>query len=234
LRGLLHQPYKPTRIPGFARVSLSSPCPSSLALRPRLFGHLPTYNPTNDPPGYLRRSRALPLKKEEPRVTSPGLTRRTMKATKHPHAEMVPRDLERFHRHTATASSGCLEWTGRRDKDGYGRFWLADRMEQAHRVSWRLHSGAIPVGLSVLHSCDNPPCVNPAHLFLGTQADNVGDMIQKGRRVAYRKITRPVATEIRKMAVRGDMTQAAVGAVFGLRQQMVSASVHNHYWKEGA
>lgn len=76
--------------------------------------------------------------------------------------------------------SGCWLWIGVDDGDtGYGRF--GPRQHQAHRVSWLLYRGPIPAGLFVLHRCDVPRCVNPTHLFLGTQTDNVRDCIAKGR-----------------------------------------------------
>ncbi len=85
--------------------------------------------------------------------------------------------LSRFLSHTTTTECGCIEWTGTL-KHGYGIY----RQRLAHRVSWELHYGPIPAGACVLHHCDNPPCVNPLHLFLGTQLDNVHDMDDKGRR----------------------------------------------------
>lgn len=76
----------------------------------------------------------------------------------------------------------CWEWKGSKSKDGYGKF-VALGNQLAHRVSWIIHNGEIPKGLQVLHECDNPPCVNPKHLFLGTNHDNVLDKVKKGRLV---------------------------------------------------
>ena len=76
----------------------------------------------------------------------------------------------------------CWEWdnvAGRR----YGQFYLHGKQVQAHRASWELNVGEIPDGIKVLHRCDHTHCVRPDHLFLGTQADNVADMISKGRAV---------------------------------------------------
>lgn len=78
-------------------------------------------------------------------------------------------------------SDGCWEWTGDKDVKGYGRFFLRGEVIRAHRVSQEIYAGPIPDGMYVLHRCDNPGCVNPAHLFLGTQTDNMLDMEAKGR-----------------------------------------------------
>src|SRR3989337_2953646 len=77
-------------------------------------------------------------------------------------------------------SDGCWEWSGTKSR-GYGVLTHAiDRAGVlAHRLSWMLHFGAIPAGLNVCHHCDNPPCVRPTHLFLGTHSDNHADMMQK-------------------------------------------------------
>lgn len=78
-------------------------------------------------------------------------------------------------------NSGCWLWLGARAPKGYGSCRHRRRTRAAHHVAYELHRGPITPGLHVLHSCDNPPCVNPAHLFLGTPMDNTRDMMRKGR-----------------------------------------------------
>lgn len=75
----------------------------------------------------------------------------------------------------------CWEWTGHRDRDGYGELRVCGRPKRAHRVSWELTHGDIPPGLLVCHACDNPSCVRPGHLWLGTKSDNARDSYAKGR-----------------------------------------------------
>ena len=87
---------------------------------------------------------------------------------------------ERFD-HYVDKSSDCWEWTGSRDPNGYGRLNIVDMPVLAHRISWKLHRHEITPDQHVLHSCDNPGCVNPKHLFLGDQAANNADMKAKGR-----------------------------------------------------
>lgn len=89
--------------------------------------------------------------------------------------------LKRLMAKVTIAASGCWEYTGTPKRKRYGSIGYANRSMLPHRLSWLLHKSEIPPGLNVLHECDNTRCVNPAHLFLGTQQDNVDDCISKGR-----------------------------------------------------
>lgn len=78
-------------------------------------------------------------------------------------------------------TDGCWLWTASTFTDGYGKFKFDGKNRRAHRMSWIMENGEIPDGMVVLHSCDTPLCVNPAHLSLGTPKDNTQDMIKKNR-----------------------------------------------------
>lgn len=148
---------------------------------------------------------------------------------------------------------GCWEWTGSRDKvTGYGRIGRRDSftrsgktIRQAHRWSWMLAQGAIPVGLHVLHKCDNRPCVRPAHLFLGTATDNMRDMVAKGRRGIHptdfgagstnpmAKLDEAIVAKIREALAYGELSQSQIAKRFGSTQGMVSQIGSGLAWKDG-
>lgn len=87
---------------------------------------------------------------------------------------------ERLSRGSIVRKSGCIEWL-RAVQRGYGVLRIAGKNKRTHRLAYELSFGPIPSGLNVLHKCDNPACINPKHLFIGTQADNIKDMLNKGR-----------------------------------------------------
>ena len=141
---------------------------------------------------------------------------------------------ERFEIYTRR-TEGCWEWTGYRDSNGYGRLNVSGRPILASRTSYLLHYGNIPGGSYVCHKCDNPACVNPEHLFLGTQADNVADMHAKGRQrkrgipgMSHHaaKLTDDIVRHIRS----SDASDAALSKELGVSRATVHAVRNNRTW----
>lgn len=127
----------------------------------------------------------------------------------------------------------CWEWTGAKSS-GYGVIKQNDSILYSHRVSWTLHNGPIPRGLWTLHHCDNPSCVNPAHLFLGTQSDNMQDMYEKGRgeppEPFGKVLTWPQVRRIRKMYATGEYTQKEIARHLPIDANSVSHIIRNSSW----
>lgn len=130
----------------------------------------------------------------------------------------------------------CWVWTGARNQNGYGTFRFARSMRLAHRVAFLLTRGVIPDGLWVLHHCDNPPCVNPAHLYLGTVQDNVRDMVARGRqatglRNANARLTPDLVLEARRRHAGGE-TLRAIAAAVGVEHTTVGRAIRGDQWRE--
>jgi hypothetical protein len=133
------------------------------------------------------------------------------------------------------ADNECWEWTRARDENGYGRISIGGRqggMVLAHRHSYELANGPIPDGLDVLHSCDNPPCVNPGHLRAGTAKDNMEDVSIR-ERSNTRKLTAADVASI-KAAYRGGATQLDLARKFGVCSSNVSYICRGVTWRHVA
>ncbi len=118
--------------------------------------------------------------------------------------------------------NGCVEWIGGINKKGwYGRIRLANKAYLTHRLAYELEFGPIPEGGLICHTCDNPRCISPTHLYLGDQADNMRDMAVNGRS-GNAKLTKQQVREIRALIAKG-VTQAKIAPKFGVSIGTVSA-----------
>lgn len=133
--------------------------------------------------------------------------------------------------------SGCWEWTASLIGKGYGQFKCAEdpRQQYAHRFSYLIHKGEIPAGKCVLHRCDNPKCVNPDHLFVGSKLDNGQDMQRKGRSTYGEKNTQAVLSAadirtIRSLCAEGELPQWRIAKMFGIQQMEVSRIYRRERW----
>lgn len=130
----------------------------------------------------------------------------------------------------------CWEWRGTRIGRGYGMIRASGGMKVASRVVFEMERGPIPEGMLVCHYCDNPPCVNPSHLFLGTPKDNAEDMVRKGRHNRPRaekhnkaKLTWQSVGEIREMAERG-IANTVIAQKFSVTPSTIGRVVNGETW----
>lgn len=127
-----------------------------------------------------------------------------------------------------TSATGCWNWTATRNAQGYGAIRHNRKMVAAHRLVWEMTNGPIPDGLDVCHHCDNPSCVNPSHLFLGTHGDNMLDMAIKERRIF--KLTQRDVKEIRRLRSEGRLL-SDIAELFGISSSSVSGIALGRTWK---
>ena len=143
-------------------------------------------------------------------------------------------------------TEGCWLWTGWRNQQGYGQIGSGGRDSLGlgvHRVSWEIHYGPIPDGLFVLHHCDNPPCVRPDHLFLGTHSDNMQDMVKKGHHHSQRypelqgrefhgraKLTEAQVQAIRDRYAMSGIRQRDLAEEYGMSPSQMSRIITHTSW----
>jgi hypothetical protein len=135
----------------------------------------------------------------------------------------------------------CWVWKRAKNEHGYGDFRTFGDHDKAHRVAWQIKHGGITKKVFVLHKCDNPACVNPSHLFTGTQKDNIQDMIRKGRHGytphygennGYSKLTWEKVREIRLLFLKGGFTHIALAHKFGVSRPCICQVVNHKHWIE--
>lgn len=141
---------------------------------------------------------------------------------------------ERLERCSSHHASGCLIWTGTIGAGGYGSIRVGGKNAKAHRASWMAHRGEIPKGIMVLHKCDTPACINPDHLFLGTQRDNMHDALAKGRNADTRgtkngraKLTESQIADIRQ----SKETTVAAAAKYNVSASLISQIRRGQCWR---
>jgi len=139
----------------------------------------------------------------------------------------------RFLTKVVKCENGCWEWSEYKDKDGYGIY----KQHRAHRVAYELWKGKIPSGQLVRHTCDNPPCVNPEHLLVGTQTDNMNDMVKRNRHTAVKgqqqrgsKLTDDIVREIRILEGFG-FTLKELGNMYQVHISTIWRTINGKNWK---
>lgn len=141
--------------------------------------------------------------------------------------------VDRFWRSVKKTPS-CWLWSASTDTNGYGQIKHNGKAVTVHRFSYELHKGKIPKGnwygtTCVMHKCDNPRCVNPGHLILGTQQENLKDRDSKGRLAS--KINRKIADEIRRLYIPRKVSQYKLAKRYGISRSAVEDIIHNRTWR---
>lgn len=140
---------------------------------------------------------------------------------------MAPNKYTKFKSRLQIRDSGCHEWTGYRDPNGYGRLTVNRVQHLAHRYAWRLHTGKDAGEQHVLHTCDNPSCCNPAHLFLGDAAANHRDKARKCR--AGKKLNAHAVRRLR--AASEHLTYSELSRAFQVSEVTVHKILSRQTWK---
>jgi hypothetical protein len=146
--------------------------------------------------------------------------------------------LQAFFEKVVVCESSCHEFMGGRNPEGYGNFWDEGKCKKAHRFAWEAFFGPIPEGVLVRHTCDNPPCCNPDHLVLGSDADNSQDKVDRGRMApthgAYNPaaiLTENLAREVIAYSRHTTWTLQAIADKFKISKSHVSNIKDGRTWR---
>jgi hypothetical protein len=156
--------------------------------------------------------------------------------------DLRAQDIDRFWSRV-DKTDGCWCWVGSRNKAGYGQMWLNGKMERAHRLSWKIIKGDMPKGLFLCHKCDNRACVNPDHLFIGTQIDNMRDCANKKRLWLQRhpesyygakhpgaKLTESDVMIVLKLLETRQYTNGEIASIYGVHRTTINKIAVGKNW----
>jgi hypothetical protein len=143
---------------------------------------------------------------------------------------------EKLLKNSIASESGCRLWVKPVDDQGYGHIGINGKIDRAHRASYREFVGEIPTGMFVCHRCDVRHCINPEHLFLGSNQENIADMVSKGRnalgeRNHKAKLTEADVKMVRHLYSAERKTYRAIGELYGVTEQAVYAIIRGKNWK---
>lgn len=154
------------------------------------------------------------------------------------YVNLTPKQISRFWSKTSKLENGCIVWNAARYSSGYGVIRLEKRNHATHRVSYFLKFGPFMKDSEICHHCDNPPCCNPNHLFIGTHTDNMRDMFSKNRRESAKgekhgsaKLTPAQVIELRERYARGEGSMEILGAQYGITRQSAYLIISRQCWK---
>ncbi len=139
-------------------------------------------------------------------------------------------------RRSQVMPNGCREWLGSTNAQGYGTINWGGKIHKAHRISFRIHKGKDAGRRDVCHSCDNPRCIEPSHLFAGTRLQNMRDAVAKGRMrhgsSHYQsKLTEEIVREIRQRFADGAITMLALATELGCSNSVISEAISRKTWR---